>query len=211
MLEIRRLGDFNALYNFQDTNILCKIFESRATFLNDKYNFNPRKCNSASTFSGCTHRDKNNVVITLPTHVETVKLFEKTSIGGFTCINTRLAFDKNILFPNEENEKRKDLKLIYKLKLDDKFENKRVVSKILKMDKNNQYGNAMTKPLSFGCIKKQKEVPDLRKFNTILENLSDEDMIGHLFIVYIKFNEKLVNEKICFLMKSIHLVLRRKS
>ena len=32
------------------------------------------------------------------------------------------------------------------------FENKRVVIKILKMNENNQYGNAMTKPLPTGNI-----------------------------------------------------------
>ena len=39
------------------------------------------------------------------------------------------------------------------------------------MDENNQYGNAMTKPLPFGCINKEKAIPSLRKFNVILENL----------------------------------------
>ena len=29
------------------------------------------------------------------------------------------------------------------------------------MDENNQYGQAMTKPLPYGCIRKQKEVPTL--------------------------------------------------
>ena len=28
-----------------------------------------------------------------------------------------------------------------------------IVSKMDKMDKNNQYGNTMTKPLPYGCIK----------------------------------------------------------
>ena len=30
---------------------------------------------------------------------------------------------------------------------------KRVITKILKLDENNQYGNGMTKPLPTGCIK----------------------------------------------------------
>ena len=28
------------------------------------------------------------------------KLVEKTLIGGFSCVNTRVAFDTEILFPN---------------------------------------------------------------------------------------------------------------
>ena len=47
-LKMRNLGDLNNLYNIQDTIILCEIFESRAQFLNDKFKFNPRTCNSAS-------------------------------------------------------------------------------------------------------------------------------------------------------------------
>ena len=58
------------------------------------------------------------------------------------------------------------------------------------MDENNQYGNAMTKPLPYGCIEKSKTVPSLRDFNIILNTLSHEDKIGHLFIVDIKFHNK---------------------
>ena len=40
-----------------------------------------------------------------------------------------------------------DLKLICKIKLDNKenYSNKRVITKILQLDENNQYGFAMTK------------------------------------------------------------------
>ena len=58
------------------------------------------------------------------------------------------------------------------------------------MDKNNQYGNAMTKPLPYGYIKKMKKIPTFYEFNKILSNLSHEDKIGQLFIVDIKFYEK---------------------
>ena len=45
-------------------------------------------------------------------------------------------------------------KVFYNLKLGKiKAQKKRVIGKILKMDENNQYGNAMTKPLPTGCIK----------------------------------------------------------
>ena len=61
------------------------------------------------------------------------------------------------------------------------------------MDENNQYGMAMTKPLPYGCIKKQKNVPIMAEFNKILDNISHEDKIGHLFTVDIEFHN--VNEK----------------
>ena len=82
------------------------------------------------------------------------RAFEKTLIGGFSCVNTRLAFDTQILFSNKVNEK-----IIFDLEINDKKQIKRVSTKILKMDENNQYEQAMTKPLPYGCIKKTKVCP----------------------------------------------------
>ena len=61
------------------------------------------------------------------------------------------------------------------------------------MDENNQYENAMTKPLPYGCIKKASKVPSLLEFNMILDSILDTDQVGHLFIVDSKFHDK--NEK----------------
>ena len=52
-LKMRNLGDMNDLYNAQDVILLCGIIESRFQMMNNKYRFNPRKCNSASSMSGC--------------------------------------------------------------------------------------------------------------------------------------------------------------
>ena len=71
-----------------------------------------------------------------------------------------------------------------------KLRRKKITRKILKMDENNQYGNAMTKPLLYGCMKKSKNISFLHEFNTILSSLSHEDKTGHLFIVDIKFSLK---------------------
>ena len=48
----------------------------------------------------------------------------------------------------------------------------------------------MTKPLPYGCIKKQKHPPSLLEFNRILDKISHEANIGHPFIVDIKFHNK---------------------
>ena len=61
------------------------------------------------------------------------------------------------------------------------------------MDKNNQYGMAMTKPLPYGCIKKQDKVPSMTEFNKMLDCISHDDKIGNLFTVDIKFHN--INEK----------------
>ena len=187
-MKMENLGKLNMLYNFQDAIILCEIFESRATYLNKNFKFNPRKCNSANSFSGCVHRDKSKCIIAFQTDAETVKIFEKTLIGGFSSVDTHLPFDSQILLPKNQRDQ---MKLIYKIKTTaGGYENKKISTKILKMDENNQYGNAMTKDLPYGCIKKMKKIPSLREFNMILSNISHTDKIGHLFIVDIKFHVK---------------------
>ena len=115
------------------------------------FQYNPRKCNTASSVSGCVHRNKSKCCIVLPTDAEYVRAFEKTLLGGFSCVNTRLAFDTNILLNDTNKEK-----VLIELDIDEKKQAKRISSKILKMDENNQYGMAMTKPLPYGCIKKTR-------------------------------------------------------
>ena len=134
-----------------------------------KFPNNPRKCTSAISLSGCIHQYLSKVIIFLPTKSEFVDVFEKTLIGGFSCVNTRLAFDTTILLPKSQSANRKrNLKLIHKIrnKENNNYEEKRLVGKILKMDENNQYVNGMTKPLPTGSIKRSKKTPTLREFNS---------------------------------------------
>ena len=64
----------------------------------------------------------------------------------------------------------------------------------MKLDENNQYGNAMTKPLSFGCIKDNKDI-SWETFNFLLELVSIKDKIGHLYIIDIEFDVKNTTER----------------
>ena len=100
-------------------------------------------------------RDLSKVIIAL--------LFKQTLTGGFSCVNTRLAFDTEILLPNS-NEKGDDVlvkdynyKVCYRSNLDsdEKWTTRRVICKILKLHDSNQYGFAMTKPMLTGCIKNE--------------------------------------------------------
>ena len=88
LLNLKTLGDLNKYYNIQNTLILCVVFERRFDMLQRSFKFNPRKCNSASALSGYAHRNKSKCSIVLPQNAEVVKLFEKTLIGGYSCINT---------------------------------------------------------------------------------------------------------------------------
>ena len=166
-----------------------------------RFPYNPPKCSSASSLSGCIHWFLSKTIIALPTKAEIVELFEKTLIGGFSCVNTNLSFDSKILLrKDEENTPNQKFKLIYKIKseLSNKFENKKIVRKIIKMDENNQYGYAMTKPLPTGSIKKMKRAPTLREFELILQSISNTDKIGHLVLVDIEFDRKNATEKQIF-------------
>ena len=156
---MKNLGNLNNLYNAQDVILLCEIAENRFKYMYELYSFNPRRSNSASTLSGCIEREMSKVIIALPTTNKSVEVFEQTITGSFNSVNTQLAFDIEILLPNfienttsEDNtdnsdDLRKDYnyKTCYKLKLDNEKEyaTKRVITKILKLDENNQYGYGM--------------------------------------------------------------------
>ena len=135
----------------------------------------------------------SKTIITLPTSSEIIDIFEKTLTGGFSCVNTGLAFDTEILLPDlstpdsdETNVLQKDhnYKISYKLKLDtDKDYNTfKVLSKILKLDENNQYGFAMTKPVPTGCIKFDPDT-SWKTFNHLLETVDLDGKIDRLYIV----------------------------
>ena len=74
-------------------------------------------------------------------------------------------------------------------KLKKKKKKKRVITKILKLDENNQCGNGMTKPLPTGCIKDDSDI-SWETFNFLLEKVDFEDTFGHLYIVNIEFDIK---------------------
>ena len=91
--------------------------------------------------------------------------------------------------------KRDDLKAIYKIKFDNEntYHERRIITKILKLDENSQFGYAMTKPMPTGCIKEHPS-PSWFEFNLLLETVDLDDVIGHLFLVDIEFDEKRATE-----------------
>ena len=139
-----------------------------------------------------------------------MEVFEKTLCGGYSSVNARLSFNTEILMPNSTERdyhnmnidqsfkafKRDDLKVVYSLKLDnDKSSQKtRIITKIVKFDENNQYGFAMMKPIPTGCIEEHNS-PSWLEFNLLLETVSLDDPIGHLFVGDIEFDEKNATKK----------------
>ena len=200
-LKMRDLSDLNDLYNVQDVIILLEVIENRFQKIMEMTDYNPRIINnSTSKLSGCIQRGKSKCILALPTDKIQMEIFEKTVCGGYSSVNNRLSFDAELLMPNvnktdyDKNEspkpfKRDDLKLGYMLKLNDysSYKRKRVITKIIKFDENNQYGYAMTRPMPTGCIK-QNNAPSWVNFNLLIETVSFEDLIGHLFVVDIEFD-----------------------
>ena len=157
--------------------------------MHNRYGFNPRKCNSASTLSGCIEREISRVIIALPTSNE------QSITGGFICVNSRLAFDREIFLPNTKKKdhnyrKHYEFMVVYHIKLDnEKPQPKRVITKILKLNENNQYGSGMTKPLPTGCIKADSDV-SFKKLNDLIRTLDIDLPIGHLNVIDTEFDQK---------------------
>ena len=149
------------------------------------------------------------VIFALPTSSAYIKIFEKTLSGAFSCVNTRLGCDTEILLPNlkqlDFNKmtidesihafKRDNLKVCCGSKLDGEknYSEHRVIAKILKLDENNQYGLAMTKPMAVGSTK--EKTPDWVECNVLLEKVTLDDKTRHLFIVDIEFDYENVDAK----------------
>ena len=153
--------------------------------------------------SGCIEREMSKIILALPTKYDHVEIFEEAVIGGFNCVNTRLAFDSQILLPNladkidlENNPMNKNFnyKVVYNLKMNNEKTKKRVITKILKLDENYQYGHGMTKSLPTSFIKDNDDI-SWKTFNFLLEKVSFEDTIAHLYIVDIEFDTKNVTER----------------
>ena len=70
-----------------------------------------------------------------------------------------------------------------------------MISKIIKIEKNNHYGYATTKPFPIGCFKKQKEIPLVKESNQMIKNIIFEDKTSHIIVVNIKFDEACANTK----------------
>ena len=134
---MKNLGDLNDWYNAQDIILLNETIENRFQAMHETYGFKPTKCNSASSMSGYIEREMSRIIIALPTKLEHVEIFEETVTGRFSSVNTRLAFDTQILFPSlekkddlEKNPMNKNFnyKVVYDLKLDgQKAQKKRVI------------------------------------------------------------------------------------
>ena len=111
-----------------------------------------------------------------------------------------MAFDTDLLLKDPQTEK-----VLFKT-VDGEL--KRFSSKIIKMDENNHYVQAMTKPLPFGCIKKKENVLTLTELTDFLRSVTLEDPIGRMLTVDIEFFD--INAKTLLFNKIIEKIFRKK-
>ena len=78
-MKLESLRELNKLYNFQDTITLREIFENRSQQLQKLFKYNSKGCNSASSSSGCVHRDKNKCLIAIRTKAKHARIFLNNS------------------------------------------------------------------------------------------------------------------------------------
>ena len=84
------------------------------------------------------------------------------------------------------------------------------MTKILKIYENNQYRNAMTKPLSTDSFKKMKKKFSTREFDLIIQGILEKNKIGHLFVVDIESGHKNADEKQLFLNEIFTPIFQKK-
>ena len=133
LLKMRNISDLNDLCNVQNVILLMVIIENIFQEMQTETDYNPMKISSASKLSSCIQREQSKCILALLTNNCHVEIFENTLSGGFSCVNTRLSFDTELLMPNliekdfnkmKINQsfkafKRDDLKLVYNVKFDD--------------------------------------------------------------------------------------------
>ena len=118
---------------------------------------------------------------------------------GYGCVNTIMGFDADLLLKDTKNEK-----VLFKT-ADGQL--KWFSSKIIKMDENNQYGMAMTRPLPYRCIKRKNNIPSFEELDQLLKSATLEDKIGNIFTVDIEFSD--INPKTLLFNKIYHPIFEK--
>ena len=104
-MKLKNLREFNHIYDFQDTIILCEIFEQQSSHLQDIFKYNPTNVILQVVSVVASIGIKVSVVLLFLLTVNMLENLKKTLIGGFSCVNTRLASDTEVLINKNEDDK----------------------------------------------------------------------------------------------------------
>ena len=90
------------------------------------------------------------------------------------------------------------------------IQKKRVITKILKLDENNQYGFGMTKPFPIGCIKQDLDT-SWKTFNLLLQKIlaSIIELVTFMWLILYFIKLRLQKNK-QFIMRFILQLLKNK-
>lgn len=185
LLKMKDLNQLLHVYNFSDVVTLTVIAQNRfASLRESSLNLEPKNFSSMATYSQAVGLLYTHVILTGPNDCDKTQTFYNSIYGGYSATPTRLAFDTVIL--PEDPKIKIDSKLFG---LEGGFEDYKVLTSLEKVDENNQYGYAMTKPLGVGGIKSasipvKDDMDSMGSYNAWLIKCGfDVDSRGHLFEV----------------------------
>ena len=97
-MNLKNLGVLNKICSFQDTIILCEIFEQWSDHLQGLFKYNHVNVILQFHLVVVCIEIKVNVWLLFLQTLNMSEFLKKTIIGGFrfSCVNTRLAFDTQI-------------------------------------------------------------------------------------------------------------------
>ena len=123
---MENLGNMNESYYFEDTRILFKVFESRASIMKKKKMvLTWEGVIQAALLADALKEIFSKIKLALPIDDEIAEFFEKTLISVFSCVNSCLTFNIEISFSNKkfsdelQSNKREDLETDHNLRLKD--------------------------------------------------------------------------------------------
>ena len=179
--NLKNLGELHDLYMESDVLLLADVFENFRIFSMNNYELDPTHFFTAPGLSWSAALKYTGVKLELPTDPDISIFFDKGLIGGISMIGNQ--------FARANNEE-----------LGVEYEKSKMISHIMLLDCNNQYGWAMSQYLPYGGFKWVNDLEDTHaiNLNTDIEywregimSLQDEDSVGFIFEVDLEYAKEL--------------------
>lgn len=166
--DIRSLGEYHDFYVKSDVILLADVFENFRKLCKQFYDLDPAHLTTLPSLSWQACLKMTDVKLELLTDNNMLVFIEKGVRGGVSQISHRLATANNELCPDYDSSQDK--------------------SHIMYWDVNNLYGWSMSQHLPHGGFR----WVDPRHLNTEkVLNLKDDDPIGFIFEVHLKYPHEL--------------------
>lgn len=113
-MKLKNLGELNILYNFHDTIILCEYLKTVLLSYKNFLNTTQESVIPQVLLVFVSLETKASVWLLFQQKLNMLGFLKKILIVGFSCVNTRLALDSQILLPKDNIDNNK---LIFDLKI----------------------------------------------------------------------------------------------